>query len=157
MQFIELYLIKRSAVYLNFDLQLCSWALQALSLPPLLAVNCGSLRLTLSSAFTLFGILMFHWRRYIYPCHLKSVDILYGSRNDFSIDSRYLIWSFFFGYLGTLPPRLGRPHGSSPSVIVVGGGISGVAAARFLQNASFKVRILMTLNPFHILIYFVLI
>ncbi|OIT35336.1 PREDICTED: probable polyamine oxidase 4 [Nicotiana attenuata] len=42
----------------------------------------------------------------------------------------------------TLPPRLGRPHGSSPSVIVVGGGISGVAAARFLQNASFKVLLL---------------
>lgn len=32
----------------------------------------------------------------------------------------------------------GRPHGSSPSVIVIGGGISGVAAARFLQDAYFK-------------------
>lgn len=36
----------------------------------------------------------------------------------------------------------GRPHGSSPSVIVIGGGISGVAAARFLQNAYFKVLLL---------------
>ncbi|WMV17990.1 hypothetical protein MTR67_011375 [Solanum verrucosum] len=36
----------------------------------------------------------------------------------------------------------GRRHGSSPSVIVIGGGISGVAAARFLQNAYFKVLLL---------------
>ncbi|XP_059282071.1 probable polyamine oxidase 4 [Lycium ferocissimum] len=43
---------------------------------------------------------------------------------------------------GSLPPRLGRPSGLSPSVIVIGGGISGVAAARFLQNASFKVLLL---------------
>ncbi|KAF3647976.1 putative polyamine oxidase 4 [Capsicum annuum] len=43
---------------------------------------------------------------------------------------------------GILPPRLGRPRSSSPSVIVIGGGISGIAAARFLQNASFKVLLL---------------
>ncbi|KAH0718179.1 hypothetical protein KY285_014210 [Solanum tuberosum] len=43
---------------------------------------------------------------------------------------------------GILPPRLGRPHSSSPSVIVIGGGISGIAAARFLHNASFKVLLL---------------
>ena len=40
---------------------------------------------------------------------------------------------------GILPPRLGRLHSSAPSVIVIGGGISGIAAARFLHNASFKV------------------
>ncbi|XP_009597054.1 probable polyamine oxidase 4 [Nicotiana tomentosiformis] len=43
---------------------------------------------------------------------------------------------------GILPPRLGWPHSSSPSVIVIGGGISGIAAARFLHNASFKVLLL---------------
>ncbi|KAH6799352.1 polyamine oxidase 4 [Perilla frutescens var. frutescens] len=35
-----------------------------------------------------------------------------------------------------------RSHGASPSIIVIGGGISGIAAARMLQNASFKVILL---------------
>ncbi|KAK6127510.1 hypothetical protein DH2020_038754 [Rehmannia glutinosa] len=35
-----------------------------------------------------------------------------------------------------------RQHNALPSVIVVGGGISGIAAARMLQNASFKVILL---------------
>ncbi|CAA0814529.1 Probable polyamine oxidase 4 [Striga hermonthica] len=35
-----------------------------------------------------------------------------------------------------------RQHNGLPSVIVVGGGISGIAAARMLQNASFKVTLL---------------
>ncbi|KAL6507626.1 putative polyamine oxidase 4 [Orobanche gracilis] len=35
-----------------------------------------------------------------------------------------------------------RQHNALPSVIVVGGGISGIAAAHMLQNASFKVTLL---------------
>ncbi|XP_022883468.1 probable polyamine oxidase 4 [Olea europaea var. sylvestris] len=38
--------------------------------------------------------------------------------------------------------RVGKQHGALPSVIVIGGGISGIAAARMLQNASFKVILL---------------
>lgn len=43
---------------------------------------------------------------------------------------------------GTFPSRIDRRHSPCPSVIVIGGGISGVAAARALQNASFKVVLL---------------
>ncbi|XP_019177381.1 PREDICTED: probable polyamine oxidase 4 [Ipomoea nil] len=52
--------------------------------------------------------------------------------------------SRFTSYLldGTFPSRIGSRHNSSPSVIVIGGGISGIAAARILQNASFKVLLL---------------
>ncbi|XP_019168117.1 PREDICTED: probable polyamine oxidase 4 [Ipomoea nil] len=35
-----------------------------------------------------------------------------------------------------------RQYNSSPSVIVIGGGISGLAVARVLQDASFKVILL---------------
>ncbi|KAL3525102.1 hypothetical protein ACH5RR_013474 [Cinchona calisaya] len=54
--------------------------------------------------------------------------------------------SSFSGYLldghGTFPSRIDRRQSSLPSVIVIGGGISGIAAARILQNASFKVLLL---------------
>ncbi|KAL7135350.1 hypothetical protein ABFS83_11G088700 [Erythranthe nasuta] len=46
---------------------------------------------------------------------------------------------FFDGIYGSL---VERPHNALPSVIVIGGGISGIAAARMLQNASFKVIVL---------------
>ncbi|KAL8550067.1 hypothetical protein ACS0TY_008775 [Phlomoides rotata] len=46
---------------------------------------------------------------------------------------------FYDGFYASLAER---SHNASPSVIVVGGGISGIAAARMLQNASFKVIIL---------------
>lgn len=39
-----------------------------------------------------------------------------------------------------------RDHSSSPSVIVIGGGFGGIAAARALQNASFKVILLESRN-----------
>ncbi|KAG6716470.1 hypothetical protein I3842_04G050200 [Carya illinoinensis] len=39
-------------------------------------------------------------------------------------------------------PHIQRQQGSIPSVIIIGGGISGVAAARFLNDASFKVILL---------------
>ncbi|CDP01706.1 unnamed protein product [Coffea canephora] len=52
--------------------------------------------------------------------------------------------SSFPGYLldGAFSPRIDRRQSSLPSVIVIGGGISGIAAARILQNASFKVLLL---------------
>lgn len=71
-----------------------------------------------------------------------------------------LIWScfwhfgflFFFGKLvlfglktlclcwpGSISSHIGRQHNACPSVIVIGGGISGIAAARVLHDASFKV------------------
>ncbi|CAK9169811.1 unnamed protein product [Ilex paraguariensis] len=43
---------------------------------------------------------------------------------------------------GNFPSRIERQHSSLPSVIVIGGGISGIAAAHILQNASFKVILL---------------
>nr|GLL19008.1 probable polyamine oxidase 4 isoform X1 [Ipomoea trifida] len=43
---------------------------------------------------------------------------------------------------GTFTSHIGRQYNSSPSVIVIGGGISGLAAAGVLQNASFKVILL---------------
>ncbi|XP_059641525.1 probable polyamine oxidase 4 isoform X2 [Cornus florida] len=43
---------------------------------------------------------------------------------------------------GTSAPRSKKKHSSSPTVIVIGGGISGIAAARILHNASFKVILL---------------
>ncbi|XP_031108854.1 probable polyamine oxidase 4 isoform X3 [Ipomoea triloba] len=43
---------------------------------------------------------------------------------------------------GTFTSHIARQYNSSPSVIVIGGGISGLAAARVLQNASFKVILL---------------
>ncbi|KAL6959702.1 putative polyamine oxidase 4 [Sarracenia purpurea var. burkii] len=43
---------------------------------------------------------------------------------------------------GTFAPQADRQHGSSPSVIVIGGGISGIAAARVLHDASIKVLVL---------------
>ncbi|KAI3462243.1 hypothetical protein Pfo_018906 [Paulownia fortunei] len=46
---------------------------------------------------------------------------------------------FFDGIYASL---VERQHNALPSVIVVGGGISGIAAARILQNASFKVILL---------------
>lgn len=39
-----------------------------------------------------------------------------------------------------------RDHSSSPSVIVIGGGFGGIAAARALRNASFKVVVLESRN-----------
>ncbi|CAI9110330.1 OLC1v1010336C2 [Oldenlandia corymbosa var. corymbosa] len=43
---------------------------------------------------------------------------------------------------GSLLSRIEKRQGSQPSVIVIGGGISGIAAARILHNASFKVVVL---------------
>ncbi|KAE8021892.1 hypothetical protein FH972_007742 [Carpinus fangiana] len=43
---------------------------------------------------------------------------------------------------GTLASHVQRQQGSIPSVIVIGGGISGTAAARILHDASFKVVLL---------------
>ena len=43
---------------------------------------------------------------------------------------------------GTIASRIERQHRSRPSVIVIGAGISGVAAARSLYDASFKVTVL---------------
>lgn len=45
----------------------------------------------------------------------------------------------FFTQSGSFLTCLERQHTSPPSVIVVGGGISGIAAARALSNASFQV------------------
>ncbi|KAI5683816.1 hypothetical protein M9H77_05044 [Catharanthus roseus] len=51
--------------------------------------------------------------------------------------------SFSSNFLdGTFLSRIDRRHSPRPSVIVIGGGISGVAAAKVLQNASFKVVLL---------------
>lgn len=47
-----------------------------------------------------------------------------------------------FTITGSLLSRFERLHSSPPSVIVIGGGISGIAAARSLSNASFKVTLL---------------
>ncbi|GMH07836.1 hypothetical protein Nepgr_009676 [Nepenthes gracilis] len=54
--------------------------------------------------------------------------------NQFSISAGLLT--------GTHPMCIERRSHSTPSVIVIGGGISGVAAARALFNASFKVLLL---------------
>ncbi|XP_041002483.1 probable polyamine oxidase 4 isoform X1 [Juglans microcarpa x Juglans regia] len=43
---------------------------------------------------------------------------------------------------GSFASHIQRQHGSTPSVIVIGGGISGVAAARILSDASVKVILL---------------
>ncbi|KAF5457575.1 hypothetical protein F2P56_021667 [Juglans regia] len=43
---------------------------------------------------------------------------------------------------GTFASHIQRQQGSIPSVIIIGGGISGVAAARILNDASFKVILL---------------
>ena len=49
-----------------------------------------------------------------------------------------------------LPPgfftHIDGQNRSPPSVIVIGGGISGIAAARALSNASFKVNFLFTFH-----------
>ncbi|XP_039129834.1 polyamine oxidase 5-like [Dioscorea cayenensis subsp. rotundata] len=47
---------------------------------------------------------------------------------------------------GSFLTCLERQHTSPPSVIVVGGGISGIAAARALSNASFQVTLLESRN-----------
>lgn len=49
---------------------------------------------------------------------------------------------YFLWWAGSVSSHIERQHNalSWPSVIVVGGGISGVAAARVLHDASFKVR-----------------
>lgn len=52
---------------------------------------------------------------------------------------------------GNFPSRIDRRHSPCPSVIVIGGGISGVAAARALQNASFKVVLPFTVYIFYLL------
>ena len=44
-----------------------------------------------------------------------------------------------FTQLGSCLTCLERQQTSPPSVVVVGGGISGIAAARALSNASFQV------------------
>lgn len=49
------------------------------------------------------------------------------------------IWFIFVHLLDIYSSRVGKQHGALPSVIVIGGGISGIAAARMLQNASLKV------------------
>ncbi|CAI9753270.1 unnamed protein product [Fraxinus pennsylvanica] len=51
-----------------------------------------------------------------------------------------LLSSDFFDDIYT--SHIGKKHGALPSVIVIGGGISGIAAAHMLQNASFKVILL---------------
>jgi polyamine oxidase len=48
-------------------------------------------------------------------------------------------WYLYAWWLGTLASHVQRQQGSIPSVIVIGGGISGTAAARILHDASFKV------------------
>ncbi|KAL6989812.1 Polyamine oxidase 5 [Sarracenia purpurea var. burkii] len=48
---------------------------------------------------------------------------------------------------GTFAPHADRQHGSSPPVIVIGGGISGVAAARVLHDASIKYSYVFVLVP----------
>nr|GMD91091.1 probable polyamine oxidase 4 [Ipomoea batatas] len=40
--------------------------------------------------------------------------------------------------IGTFTSHTGRQYKSSPSVIVIGGAISGLAIVRVLQNVSFK-------------------
>ncbi|KAL9344113.1 hypothetical protein Peur_064544 [Populus x canadensis] len=44
--------------------------------------------------------------------------------------------------VGTFPSQVERQNSSIPTVIVIGGGISGLAAARMLHDASFKVILL---------------
>lgn len=46
---------------------------------------------------------------------------------------------------GNLSSSFGRHCSSVPSVIVIGGGISGIAAARVLHNASYKVFVCYTI------------
>ncbi|KAI8536633.1 hypothetical protein RHMOL_Rhmol10G0272200 [Rhododendron molle] len=43
---------------------------------------------------------------------------------------------------GTFASHIERQHGSPPSVIVIGAGISGISAAHILHNASIKVLLL---------------
>lgn len=59
---------------------------------------------------------------------------------DLKCDDADLFSTDFFD--GIYPPHVGKQHDALPSVIVIGGGISGIAAARMLQNASFKVILL---------------
>ncbi|XP_022857032.1 probable polyamine oxidase 4 isoform X1 [Olea europaea var. sylvestris] len=59
---------------------------------------------------------------------------------DLKSDDDDLFSSDFFD--GIYTPNVGKQHGALPSVIVIGGGISGISAARMLQNASFKVILL---------------
>ncbi|XP_051146540.1 probable polyamine oxidase 4 [Andrographis paniculata] len=56
------------------------------------------------------------------------MEIVYGDDGEFSN--------------GTYGSLFERQHNSSPSVIVIGGGISGIAAARMLHDASYKVILL---------------
>ncbi|KAL2522112.1 putative polyamine oxidase 4 [Forsythia ovata] len=58
---------------------------------------------------------------------------------DLKCDDDLLPTDFFDGVYTS---HFGKQHGSLPSVIVIGGGISGISAARMLQNASFKVILL---------------
>ncbi|GFZ09592.1 polyamine oxidase 4 [Actinidia rufa] len=51
---------------------------------------------------------------------------------------------------GTFASHIERQHRSPPTVIVIGGGISGISAARILHNASIKVVILLTLTSISI-------
>jgi polyamine oxidase len=50
-----------------------------------------------------------------------------------------ICWFLFNQWLGTFISQAERPNSSLPTVIVIGGGISGLAAARRLHDASFKV------------------
>jgi len=50
-------------------------------------------------------------------------------------------WSSVFLNLGSFLSRFERQQVSPPSVVVIGGGISGIAAAQALSNASFKVNL----------------
>ncbi|GFY87677.1 polyamine oxidase 4 [Actinidia rufa] len=50
--------------------------------------------------------------------------------------------SFIIDFLSTFASHIERQHRSPPTVIVIGGGISGIAAARILHNASIKVLLL---------------
>lgn len=55
-------------------------------------------------------------------------------------------WYISVCWLGTFASHIERQHGSPPSVIVIGAGISGISAAHILHNASIKVVIFSTLK-----------
>lgn len=57
----------------------------------------------------------------------------------FFVDGQLIYSTIFQCSLGFLISHIERQQSSPPSVIVIGGGISGIAAARALCNASFNV------------------
>lgn len=94
-----------------------------------------------SLCFLIFQVLVYLF--VLWPVNSVSIFPFFflreGGREREINTSSFPIWFIFVHLLDIYSSRVGKQHGALPSVIVIGGGISGIAAARMLQNASFKV------------------